>query len=114
MGLPGGHSEVKPADDAARRALEAVRAALEAARGAGPFERLDAVEYTSQVVAGTWIRASPRLPRRLCTVEDVQTGTNEYLVAGIFVPLPHENALPSLHANSGPPRFGLTEEESKL
>jgi len=43
-----------------------------------------------------------------------QTGTNEYLVAGIFVPLPHENALPSLHANSGPPRFGLTEEESKL
>ena len=80
---------MKPADDAARRALEAVRAALEAARGAGPFERLDAVEYTSQVVAGTVrgpppslpprvmrrIRAPPRLPRRLCTVEDVRVLT---------------------------------------
>mmetsp|Transcript_678 Transcript_678/g.2283 ORF Transcript_678/g.2283 Transcript_678/m.2283 type:complete len:88 (+) Transcript_678:176-439(+) len=83
MGLMGGFGDDKPIDDDVKALVEALKAEILAAAGAAETDALEALSYTSQVVAGTNFRVK------------LKVGGKE-VTAQIFRPLPHTGEPASL------------------
>lgn len=79
----GGFGDDKPIDDDVKALVEALKAEILAAAGAAETDALEALSYTSQVVAGTNFRVK------------LKVGGKE-VTAQIFRPLPHTGEPASL------------------